>query len=113
LPGESGQPTRLKGLAVAKPPTSFLNDRQLTDPRNQRSEGLLPPARIGAVAPPMPDGEEYDSETEAERQAAWEEYYRVMQTSGAVRLGDAAEDQMVNDIHQYQHTYGTVGHLDE
>lgn len=26
----------------------------------------------------MPDGEEYDSDTEAERQSAWAEYYRLM-----------------------------------
>lgn len=29
----------------------------------------------------MPDGEEYDSDTEAERQAAWVEYYRLMEMS--------------------------------
>ncbi|KAJ9090656.1 hypothetical protein QFC19_009514 [Naganishia cerealis] len=36
------------------------------------------PVSTRALVPPMPEGEEYDSETEAERQAAWEEYYRLM-----------------------------------
>jgi hypothetical protein len=33
------------------------------------------------IAPAMPEGEEYDSDTEAERQAAWAEYYRLMATN--------------------------------
>jgi hypothetical protein len=111
--GESGQPTHLKGLAVARPPTSFLSGRLSAGPEERRSEVVLPPARIGTTAPPMPDGEEYDSHTEAERQAAWEEYYRVMQMSGAVSRGDTAAGHMVDHIHQYQDAHGTGGYLDE
>lgn len=36
----------------------------------------------GLIVPPMPEGEEYDAETEAERQAAWEEYYRLQGVVG-------------------------------
>lgn len=33
-------------------------------------------------APPMPEGEEYDEETEMERQAAWKQYYESMSQTG-------------------------------
>jgi hypothetical protein len=36
----------------------------------------------GLIVPPMPEGEEYDAETEAERQAAWEEYHRLQGVVG-------------------------------
>lgn len=50
----------------------------LKSPAGQRSANATSPASFAGIAPPMPDGEEYDSDTEAERQAAWAEYYQLM-----------------------------------
>lgn len=52
-----------------------------TSPAGKRSvHGPSLPTNAG-IAPAMPEGEEYDSDTEAERQAAWAEYYRLMATN--------------------------------
>lgn len=51
-------------------------------------------------APPMPEGEEYDEETETERQEAWKQYYQAMgqmqmgqQTPPAGNLSTSAQPQ--------------------
>jgi hypothetical protein len=41
----------------------------------------------------MPDGEEYDSDTEAERQAAWAEYYQLMGMNQTAAAVDSVADE--------------------
>lgn len=105
--------TLLKGLPVVSRPGSSSTGRPSTGVVDHEYAGaLLPPARLRGIAPPMPEGEEYDSETEAERQAAWEEYYRVTQMSGAVAVSDIAQDH-TSAKYQYQSGHTSDGYVDE
>lgn len=60
------------------PPKSSAFSHYTTSPAVRRSAHAASPPGNAGIAPPMPDGEEYDSDTEAERQSAWAEYYRLM-----------------------------------
>lgn len=106
--------TLLKGLPVAIRPDSDTGGGVFAGLINEGSHGLLlPPAHIHGIAPPMPDGEEYDSETEAERQVAWEEYYRMTQTGGIGTFSGAADVQLADDAYQYQSGRIDDDYLDE
>ena len=93
--------TLLKGLPVAFRPHFTVNGRPRTERADRDFAGaLIPPVRTGSIAPPMPEGEEYDSETEAERRAAWEEYHRLTQTSGMSSMITPAQGHTAGP-HQY------------
>ncbi|KAJ9099937.1 hypothetical protein QFC21_003943 [Naganishia friedmannii] len=69
----------LKGLS-ARSQSQLVHGTEIR-PRPPASGQIA--LRGGLEVPPMPEGEEYDSETEAERQAAWEEYYRLQAVAAA------------------------------
>lgn len=105
--------TLLKGLPVVSRPASNVTARPSTGVVDHEYAGALqPPARLRGIAPPMPAGEEYDAETEAERQAAWEEYYRATQMSDALPVSDLAQERATAK-YQYQSGRTSNGYVDE
>jgi len=68
--------------AIPVPPITSLISRVLVQSNDPfvRSKGVEPHEYLeDPVIPPMPDGEEYDEQTEWERQEAWRQYYAAMQ----------------------------------
>lgn len=70
----------------------FKNENYSDDPFIRSSGPVTPHDLDDPAVPPMPDGEEYDEQTERERQEAWRQYYAAMQmyaTSPMVSPGAA------------------------
>jgi hypothetical protein len=78
-----------------------------------RSNGIATPDGLDDPSvPPMPDGEEYDEQTERERQEAWRQYYAAMQmyaTSPMVSPGGAMGMGYPANGHEYPMMPGMMG----
>ncbi|KAJ9118336.1 hypothetical protein QFC22_004250 [Naganishia vaughanmartiniae] len=89
-------------------PLTDLSTRSQPQPRSGNNGTAIPPTSDqialgcgGFIVPRMPKGEEYDAETEAERQAAWEEYYRLQAAAAGLGMYDGGQDVGYSTVEEW------------